>query len=547
MERYKLLLVDDEEYVRESIVKKIDWDKLGFVVVGQAGNGVEAMELAEQLEPDLLMTDIKMPFMDGLELSRKIKKMLPTIKIAIFSGFDEFEYAKEAITQQIEEYILKPIDSKELTSVLIRMRETMDTEFAHRRDIERLREHYDQSMPLLRQQLLIQLLENRISYRDIEEKAVEYDLEVAAEAYCVAIVHYRYEDTTPDDAKRMLDISLCHLIREVLGDELKGTQNGIGNGRLRYHLIQRLDRIVLLFLLDGQNEAWISDRLNPIFAYCKRLFDISITIGVGNRHTETDHIALCYEEACNALQYRILASQGQCIYIGDIEPGAGDFIMPDIKYSEALLHQIRVGSGEQLKGAVKDLINYLKSMHIYVEQVHVFLLALLAELLRNFQSHGTGDGESITELLQKGISMPFSDMDKLGKWLFDYCDKLRVAVHHERRNSVAKLVDASTNILKERFADSELSLEMVCTELNVSTAYLSTIFKKETGEKFVSYLTKLRMTKATELLAATDQKTYEIAENTGYTDPNYFSYVFKKQFGVTPTKYRSDRMNTGEV
>ena len=139
MSQYSVLLVDDEEEVFQVIIKKLDWEAIGFRIAGYAKNGVEALEMAEELQPDVVMTDIKMPYMDGLTLCRKLKDQYQQIKLIIFSGFDEFEYAKEAIKAEVEEYILKPINANELREVFVRIKTNLDKELDEKRNIDKLR------------------------------------------------------------------------------------------------------------------------------------------------------------------------------------------------------------------------------------------------------------------------------------------------------------------------------------------------------------------------------------------------------------------------
>ena len=139
MERYRVLLVDDEEEIRAGISRKIDWDSLGFTLAGEADNGEEALELAELVRPDVVLTDIKMPFMDGLELCRRLKRILPAAKTVVFSGFDDFEYARQAVGMGVSEYIMKPINAQEMSGVLLRLKDQLDQQQAERRDMESLR------------------------------------------------------------------------------------------------------------------------------------------------------------------------------------------------------------------------------------------------------------------------------------------------------------------------------------------------------------------------------------------------------------------------
>ena len=162
MSLYSVMLVDDEEEVIQIIMKKLDWASMGFQIVGYAHNGAEALELAEECQPDVVMTDIKMPYMDGLELSRRLKERYPSIRIIIFSGFDEFEYAKEAIRIEVEEYILKPIDAGELQELFGRIKKSLDKEIDEKRNIDKLQEYYMESLPLLQENFFTSLFEGRV-------------------------------------------------------------------------------------------------------------------------------------------------------------------------------------------------------------------------------------------------------------------------------------------------------------------------------------------------------------------------------------------------
>ena len=171
MEQYRVLLVDDEEDIREGISRKMDWLGLGFSLVGEAANGQDALELAEALRPDVILTDIKMPFMDGLELCRILTDRLPASRFVVFSGFDAFEYAKQAIQMNVVEYILKPINADELSAVLRRLKDQLDRERAERRNVELLRSRYMENLPVLRELFYANLLDGRIEPGTERERA----------------------------------------------------------------------------------------------------------------------------------------------------------------------------------------------------------------------------------------------------------------------------------------------------------------------------------------------------------------------------------------
>ena len=190
MSLYKIMLVDDEEEVRKSIIKKIDWADAGFEVVGDAENGQEALEKLELLEPDVVVTDIRMPYMDGLALTEKIRQRYPSTKVVIFSGFDDFEYAQRAIQLNVTEYILKPVNVEEMTAILKKIRRNLDEEIAMRRDVDLLRERYVASLPLMREHFLNTLVTGSVAAETAEEKLKEYEVDIlGASKWVVAVIH----------------------------------------------------------------------------------------------------------------------------------------------------------------------------------------------------------------------------------------------------------------------------------------------------------------------------------------------------------------------
>lgn len=189
MNQYTVLLVDDEEEVFQVIMKKLDWESMGFSIAGYARNGVEALEMAEELQPDVVMTDIKMPYMDGLTLCKKLKELYQKVKVIIFSGFDEFEYAKEAIKIEAEEYILKPINSNELREVFERIKVNLDKELDEKRNIDKLREYYMESLPVLQENFYTSLIEGRIPESQIERYVQNYQINLTGPYYVVTVLH----------------------------------------------------------------------------------------------------------------------------------------------------------------------------------------------------------------------------------------------------------------------------------------------------------------------------------------------------------------------
>lgn len=211
MEKYTVLLVDDEEEVIQVIMKKINWEGLGFSVIGYANNGVKALEMVEEFQPDVVMTDIRMPYMDGMELSSRIKTEFPATKILLFTGFDEFEYAKEAIHLELEEYILKPVNSVELTNVFTKLKIKLDQEISEKQNVEELQKYYMESLPLLQANFYSTLMEGRIKREDLPKYLSDYQISFTGSFFCCVVVH----TSSRRVPKNMNPAASCHFCTET--------------------------------------------------------------------------------------------------------------------------------------------------------------------------------------------------------------------------------------------------------------------------------------------------------------------------------------------
>ena len=537
MKLYTVILVDDEEEVRQAIIKKLDWESIGFQVIGYADNGEDALEIAERLRPDVVMTDIKMPFMDGLTLAKKLKQISKDIKIIVFSGFDEFEYAKEAIKLEVEEYILKPINAIELKGVFERIKEKLDHEINSKRDMEQLRNYYMESLPVMREQLLIGLLEGRIQKRQVEEMMKFYGLNLDYPHFMAGILRI---DTSGNRARaeedylgksNLLTLSLKQIVDEILSNSLN------------YISCFYLETVVVIALLTDPKQS--KDFIHLMDQSCKsayRILEHNTCAGIGFLCNDLTELSHSYQGAKNAMDYRILFDTNQAIYIQDVETQEGVQNVWESRYTENILREIKLGEMEDLVKAVQELINYIKNSNISFQLYQVSLMEMITEIFKLGRAYQL-DLDKVFGLdfnINSKIYQ-FDSLEALKQWLLDSCVKVRNSIRRERTDTAKLLVNKALDYLGEHYCDSELSVDTLCSYLNVSATYFSILFKRETGLSFVNYLTKVRMEKALQLLNTTDEKTYNISTMVGYTEPNYFSYVFKKHYGVSPSNYRKNK------
>ena len=535
--RYSVLLVDDEEDVIRIIMKKLDWESMGLVIIGHAANGVEALEMAEELSPDIVMTDIKMPYMDGLTLCKKLKELSRTIRVIIFSGFDEFEYAKEAIKMEAAEYLLKPVNAVELKEVFERVKNDLDRELDEKRNTDKLRAYYMESLPVLQESFYMALLEGRIAPEQIGRYMDSYQVQLQGPYYVVAVLHISQQSL--EEESRMDPFLQAVSVRKFAEEQVED--------RWRSRVVIYLGDIIMISQMHSREEMLeYTNEMDRLCRMAKKVCNARITAGIGYLCDNLEQLPLSYQGAKQAVSYRVLYGNTRAISISEVEPAEHvELNWEDVysTYIQQIMKKVRVGEQDGLEKAISQFTEWLSGEQISMQKYRIVMLELVAELFRFTASHNLnpenvfgGNGDVYSQVLQ------MESAEVLDRWLRRVCTNLQNAVMNERQDSTKFFVKNAEEYVKEHFADQDLGVDEVCRKLNVSAAYFSTIFKKETGKTFVRYLTDYRMEKAVNMLMTGNEKTYVIAEKVGYAEPNYFSYVFKKQFGMSPSKYKAERL-----
>ncbi len=529
MDLYKVILVDDEEEVREAIRKRINWEEIGFTVAGTAENGEEALELAETCEPDVVMTDIQMPFMDGLTLLRKLKERFPDLRSVIFSGYDDFEYAKEAIRLESEEYILKPVDAEELRKVFARIKDRLDEQIKQRRNVEQLSKYYEDSRPMMKEQLIIGLLEGRELQFDLERYQKDFDLKIESAFYCAGA----FRITAPQNEKERLDKNLMAVsLKQIVLERFKDV--------LPVEALVYLDTVCVLARLSGTGQYGIFvEEMDRICRIAHRSLEANVCAGIGRVYGNAESIHTSFLEAKDAFHHRIFVGENQAICINDVDPTTHieDYISE--KQIRHIIRQIKVGTKESLESEIRVFIEKLKRSDYGPAQLQIFYAEFVVELLRLMRGHNINIADSGLSNINTNEEMEgFASLDEFGDRLTELTVKLWEQISNTRFDATRKLAEEAKQYIADHYNESRLSVDDICSHLGVGTSYFSSVFKKETGVSFVTYLTDVRMNEAQRLLDTTDEKSYIIAGLVGYEEPNYFSYVFKKHFGISPSKYR---------
>lgn len=548
---YKLILADDEEDVREGLLSLIDWESLGYTVMETAENGKEAAELVEKHTPDVVVTDIQMPFMNGLQLSEWIREQYPATKIIILTGYEEFEYAQKAIRLGIDEYVLKPFSAGELAEILSKVKMQIDEEMAAKENVQLLTEHYRKNLPILQSLFLSSLVSRRLQEAEIREKCEHYDLELSGDRYQVSVIRIdsaaarRESSGSSEPGKGQMSVSLKDTNDTQL--QLFAVFN-IAEEIVRLHPGDRVfihhDEVVVLSIAEPGLEDQLADRalqlLEEIRFSVERFLKLTVTIGAGSEVGQLSELAGSYEEAVKALDYRVILGGNKVIWIEDVESRQYVPLSMDELREKELVRCLKVGSDQELTNLLEELFSALADSKASYQDFQVYLLEMLTSVIKVAKDIRV----DLDKLFGEGAGflsqfIKFSHADEAKAWFLDVCMKLKHSIASDRQSSYNKLVDEAKDYILAHYGENDISIAKVCQHLHISTGYFSNIFKKETKTTFVNYLMGVRMDAAQDLLATTDLKAFEIAERVGFADPNYFSFCFRKKFGISPKEYRT--------
>lgn len=530
---FKVLLVDDEILTREAISKNIPWENQGFCLIGAAENGQDAIMQIETEQPDLVITDICMPYMDGLELSNYIYKNYPDTKVVILSGYDEFEYARQAVEYRVKEYILKPVTSLELKEVLKRIRQCLEEEAKEKAHFEKLQLEYKRNMPVLRERFLRNLIEEKYSKHDIDEQMRKLNIHIRGQYYIVALIDL--EDASqfcllyPNSEGDLTHFTIANIANEIM----EGCEEGIS--------VQLSDNRLALLFAAASEKALIKVALETCDHIMKTLWDymkIEVSISVGINVKELSALRDSYLNAKEAIEYKFLLDKQAYVYGKDIEElkDRNGHIQVN-HWSSRMELMIKLNQKVELEQAVSDLFEEIKNKCSVKEDIILYVQNIILSILIAFEESES----SITDYGQERAMMKkLTECRYLSELKYDFfklCTDIMNKITGQKDGEGRRLSIMAMDYIEKNYMDSNMSLNVVCSYLGVSISYFSMIFKNYTGETFVEALTRIRIHRSKKLMDTTDLRTYEIAERVGYNDPHYFSMIFKKITGKTPSEY----------
>lgn len=536
MEKLKVFLAEDEFVVREGIKNNIDWNAHGFEFCGEAGDGELAFSMIQKEKPDIVITDIRMPFMDGLMLSRLIKKELPDTEIIILTGYEEFEYAKEAIRIGVAEYLTKPINSEALVTAVDELAEKIKV---HNKEQE-IREKYMQEMQenylKERKELFAHLVVGSKSVAELLEYADRLDMDLSAMCYNIVLIKMQFDNQAPDAYSKNFM-------------ELEEKINALDDETHLLIFDRNLEGKALLFKADSKEEL-----LQVQSAYIEKLKNIWSEYeniryfgGIGMPVQRLREVPISFEAASHAFAHQYLLKGSLILNSSEIEKDNA-IAKEEFNIRSVNPKQVdRARMKEFLKVGDKESVIY------FVEE---FFHALGTNVMQSnlFRQYIIMDAYFCVVEFVEGLQCErdcikppdvTSSMLQKSETAMDYIAEIIEAALELRdkaaSNHYGDIVGEVKRYIEQNYGDEDLSLNVVAAHVNFSPNHLSTVFSQQTGQTFTKYLTDFRMKNAKELLRCTGKRSSEISAEVGYKDSHYFSYLFRKTQGMTPTQYRGER------
>lgn len=543
----KIFLAEDEVIVRETIKRMIPWEELGFELVGEAADGEMALPLLIRQKPDLLITDIKMPFMDGLTLAKLAKKELPELKIVILSGYDDFNYAKQAINIGVEDYLLKPITKNALIERLSEIRSRYEHEKTQKEYYEKFQREMQAYEKNSSRDFFEALVRGSMDMMEVYKKAEKLGVDIVAEAYNILIFTMNSEEDFSGQKEGYSEWEAESL--EMLEEFFSGHPSA---------MLFRSNIFSYGVLLKGQKESIkeiTKECVGKIQGILKRKESKrEWFLAVGQPVERLSQIKKSYHTAYRAFSQRYLYVENILYYdeMEMMEHRSGQADTNDNAYlkkvdvnalNPAILQKfLSNGIQEETENFVKDYfyaigqepMESLVFRNYVILNVRFSVITFLKGLGCDTEGMEPENTEEILAESGKNIESAIAYAEKMVSQAITIRDQ-------NSGNKNRSILKTAVDFIESHYMEEEISLNTVANVANVSANHFSALFSQNMGQTFIEYLTSLRMNKAKELLRCTGMRSSEIAGEIGYKDAHYFSYLFKKTQGMTPSDYRKVR------
>ena len=521
---YRLVIVEDERDVKNRLVNMIERCGGNFTIVAEYETGIDAYDGILNDNPDLILTDIRVPYIDGIELSKKVREVFPLVKIIIITGYNEFDYAKEAANLGVVGFISKPVTLEGIRAMLAKAEASLDGEYLTAANLNELSAFYESGLPIIKEYDLYRLSKMRDVPPAFKAKLKNNGVSLDYPYFMMCV--YDFDGTPEGDAERY-DVALSS-IRKSAGEDF--------GGMFDYDLFARYEKLCLLIKSEIPPDVKeIERRLERIVLRTGRYSGMPVSVGLSRVYEGNADFAAMVKEAERALEYRSVIG-GQKIFFYTGEGPRAKRRAADESAVRELGYILHAKPAEECLARIDALRKSLGDSSDSVFYTAAGVLNVLIKECDDYEglcrAYGGPD-----DLLKKLCTLKTDDE------IFDFLKEVARAIRGMNEGVISDGVDASLRkvaaYMEAHYCDPDINFEALAREVNFSVSYISALLKRKTGASFVKMLTDLRIEKAKELLMNPALKIIDIAERLGYNDSYYFSHCFKKRVGMSPKEFRS--------
>lgn len=521
----RVLLVDDEKLERVLIRNGFDWESNGFEIVGEAGTGEEALEYMMHKKPQLVLTDISMPHMDGLELSEQILKISPDCHIIIVTGYREFDYARRALKIGVEDFLLKPVNINEISELANKIKVKIKQEEKQVQAVEELKASVLADQDIVMESFFQRLVENRIPKDEARRKLMLYNCEnLMVECICLNI---QLREDADEQKLSKEHKEIINLIR----------QQDYQNFVCFTHYMQN----IILYFTNHKYESVI-ELAAVLHDKLTNTAKILATIGISECNQGFQGISKAFEESKKALSASIFLGRNRSVTYKEYEEVMNQNQNKEEIDWENFLFALQNSLTDKVNEYIQEYVELIQCSRVTdIEYYRLMIMNILTRAGTTLNKYGMSLAQLVgEERLYKEVRL-INTLNEMAEYL---SQTLRIIMNYHESKKLKqknKVVVEATAFIDKNLFDPELSLKLVASKIYSNESYLSRVFKKEKEISLIEYILKNRIEESIRLLNTTDLKVYEIAEKIGFRDSHYFSICFKKQTGVTVKEFKRSK------
>lgn len=528
----RLLLVDDEQPILDGLKQLIDWERTGVSEIRTAANGQEALDMADSFRPNIVITDIRMPFMDGLQLIKSFRDKLPETKCIILCGYQDFEYARDAIKYGAVRYLVKPVDEDELREIILDLKDSISKTKKERERFEELNRKLLESTPYLRNKLLYSIMTGETKdTAEVEKQLAGFGIGRFPDKFICAVIEFELIEA--NEGFNSENIELIRFAIANISDELIYSRAA----GLVFYMLEK--QITVILDMSACQPGTADDLLRGVIHQVARNLNVTVTIGVSNPCSGLKDAPRGYKEARSALKYKLMLGRGKVLYYSEVACNfCNEFILP-VSMWKRLENSVITADSAGIPGVIRDLFSDLRSRKLDPSRLLSGCRDELLVIRRNLDEIGLDTGTVSGFIDRFDNEMQNMTLDELeARFTSAFCDIAR-EVFQSGSSGIRAIISQIRQYIDQNYA-TEITLNTIAEQFYVNASYASRLFKQELSENFIDYLTNKRMNEAIKLLQTTDLTVYEVSEKIGYGNPKYFSQLFKKHTGFSPRDYRND-------